>query len=159
MKAKQMGFTLIELMITVAIIGILSSVGYPSYMSHIQKAKRSEAQAALVSMATAMEQWRVENNNSYCGVSSAIPAPTCPTLAASDIFAVQVPTDGTGTKTYMLSFTTSKSSPTLTVYDQYTLTATPVTPQDTDVCHVLTLKSTGEKGANGKSPDEDNCWE
>jgi type IV pilus assembly protein PilE len=146
MKAKQMGFTLIELMITVAIIGILSSVGYPSYMSHIQKAKRSEAQAALVSMATAMEQWRVENNNNYGD-------------GTDSIFATQVPTDGTGTKTYMLSFTTSKSSPTLTVYDQYTLTATPVTPQDTDVCHVLTLKSTGEKGANGKSPDEDNCWE
>ena len=148
MKAKQMGFTLIELMITVAIIGILSSVGYPSYMSHIQKAKRSEAQAALVSMATAMEQWRVENNNSYCGVSSAIPAPTCPTLAASDIFAVQVPTDGSGTKTYDLSI------PAL-MADSYTLQATPYGTQVSDNCGNLTLTSTGVKGATLTT----GCWE
>ncbi len=98
MKAKQMGFTLIELMITVAIIGILSSVGYPSYMSHIQKAKRSEAQAALVSMATAMEQWRVENNNDYTGV----------TVGTGDtsIFTDRVPTDGSGTQSYTLSILT-----------------------------------------------------
>ena len=146
MKAKQNGFTLVELMITVAIIGILSSVGYPSYTKHIQKAKRVEAQGALVSMATAMEQWRVENNNNYGD-------------GTDSIFAVQVPTDGTGTKTYSLTFTTTVSASDSTKYDKYTLTATPVTPQDADVCHVLTLKSTGEKGANGISPDTAGCWE
>jgi type IV pilus assembly protein PilE len=148
MKAKQNGFTLIELMITVAIIGILTSVGYPSYQSHIKKAKRSEAQAALVSMATAMEQWRVENNNSYCGVSSAIPAPTCPTLAASDIFAVQVPTDG-GTKTYDLDFDTAPTQ------SYYKLKATPSGTQVGDDCGDLTLDSTGVKASSIGA----DCWE
>ncbi len=146
MEVKQMGFTLVELMIAVAIVGIFASISYPSYQSHIMKAKRSEAQAALVSMATAMEQWRVENNNNYGD-------------GTDSIFATQVPTDGIGTKTYSLTFTTTVSASDSTKYDKYTLTATPVTPQDADVCHVLTLKSTGEKVANGVSPDTANCWE
>ncbi len=137
MKAKQMGFTLIELMITVAIIGILSSVGYPSYMSHIQKAKRSEAQAALVSMATAMEQWRVENNNDYTGV----------TVGTGDtsIFTDRVPTDGSGTQSYTLSIATLTTG-------NYTLQATPVS---TDDCGTLTLDSTGVKTSSTGT----NCWE
>ena len=139
MKAKQMGFTLIELMITVAIIGILSSVGYPSYMSHIQKAKRSEAQAALVSMATAMEQWRVENNGKYLGITN-----------ASDVFATQVPTDGSGTKSYDLAF---DSTPTDSYYK---LKATPVS---TDDCGTLTLDSTGVKTPSATDVTTVNCWE
>jgi type IV pilus assembly protein PilE len=139
---KQTGFTLIELMITVAIIGILTSVGYPSYQSHIQKAKRVEAQGALVSFATAMEQWRVENNNDYkIGTDG---------TDISQIFSNQVPTDG-GTKTYTLSLVSDAAS--------YTLTATPYGTQANDICGTLTLKNTGEKGANGTSPDTANCWE
>lgn len=138
MKAKQTGFTLVELMITVAIIGILSSVGYPSYVKYIQKAKRSEAQAALVSMATAMEQWRVENNNDYSGVTVG--------TDATSIFSDQVPTDG-GTKTYTLSLVSDAGT--------YTLTATPVAPQDTDDCGTLTLNSTGVKTSSTGT----NCWE
>ncbi len=140
MKTKQKGFTLIELMIAVAIVGILTSVGYPSYQSHVRKAKRVEAQGVLVSFATAMEQWRVENNSYKVGDGTDI----------SQIFANQVPTEG-GTKTYTLSLVSDATS--------YTLTATPDGAQTSDVCGTLTLKNTGEKGANGKSPDEDNCWD
>ena len=137
---KQTGFTLVELMIAVAIVGILTSVGYPSYQKHIQKAKRSEAQAALVSFATAMEQWRVENNGKYASDG----------LTADKIFATQVPTDGSGTKTYDLAFDGTPTD------SAYTLKATPV---QTDDCGILTLKNTGEKGANGTSPDTSGCWE
>ena len=105
MKATQTGFTLIELMITVAIIGILSSIGYPSYMSHIQKSKRVEAQGALVSFATAMELWRVENNNDYTGAAVGTAA-----TGQTSIFSDQVPTDESGTKTYTLSIPTLTAS-------------------------------------------------
>src|SRR5688500_16029115 len=49
---KQTGFTLIEVMITVAIVGILSMVAYPSYLSYIQKGKRATAQAGLMELAS-----------------------------------------------------------------------------------------------------------
>lgn len=137
MNKKQNGFTLVELMITVAIVGILTSVGYPSYQKHVQKAKRSEAQAALVSFATAMEQWRVENNNSY-----EIPTGT-------SIFADQVPTDGSGTKTYSLSVTADATS--------YTLKATSV--QTDEDCGVLVLNNKGEKGSQDTLTDTAGCWE
>ncbi|MEN9596275.1 MAG: hypothetical protein RL236_709 [Pseudomonadota bacterium] len=142
MKVKQMGFTLVELMIAVAIVGIFASISYPSYQSHIMKAKRSEAQAALVSMATAMEQWRVENNNSYCGSGTDT---DCPTLSVSEIFAVQVPING-GTKTYDLSF---DAAPMKTFYKLKAI------PFFYDSCGNLTLDSTGIKASSTGT----NCWE
>ena len=132
MTQKQNGFTLIELMIVVAIIGILTSVAYPSYVKYIQKSKRSEAQVALLSMATAMEQWRVENNNDYTGV------------ATSDIAT-------SSAKNYTFSLSSDKTT--------YTLTAIPVSPQDDDDCGVLSLDSKGTKGAKKATADVADCWE
>jgi type IV pilus assembly protein PilE len=146
MKAKQNGFTLIELMITVAIIGILTSVGYPSYQNHIKKAKRSEAQAALVSMATAMEQWRVENNNDYTGVTVG--------TNATAIFTDRVPTDGSGTQSYTLSIPAVTLAAT-----SYVLKAVPFGTQVDDDCGDLTLDSTGVKGATKSGIAVVNCWE
>lgn len=148
MEAKQNGFTLIELMIAVVIVGILSSVAYPSYIKYIQKAKRSEAQSALVSMATAMEQWRVENNNSYAGVETY----SCGVTNAKGIYVNQVPSDCNGTKTYSLSISTLAAG-------NYTLTAAPVSPQTDDDCGTLTLTSTGVKGASKGGAAVANCWE
>ena len=51
------GFTLIEVMITVAIIGILSAVALPSYQSYIQKSRRSEARVVLMDAASKQEQY------------------------------------------------------------------------------------------------------
>ena len=50
------GFTLIELVIGIAIIGILASIAYPSYMNQMRQAKRTDCEAGLMQLASAMER-------------------------------------------------------------------------------------------------------
>ena len=58
----QIGFTLIELMITVAIIGILSAIAYPSYESYVRKSRRVDAKNALLDLASRQERYFSVNN-------------------------------------------------------------------------------------------------
>lgn len=60
-KGKQHGFTLIELMITVAIIGILAAIAYPSYASHIIKGNRAAAKAQMLDIANRQQQFLLAN--------------------------------------------------------------------------------------------------
>jgi len=62
MHKKQKGFTLIELMIVVAIIGILAAIAIPQFASYRQKAQDSAAKSALKNLATAQENYYAENN-------------------------------------------------------------------------------------------------
>ena len=60
-RQKDQGFTLIELMITVAILGILSAITVPSYMAYVQKSKRTDAKVELLKVAQLQESYYVQN--------------------------------------------------------------------------------------------------
>ena len=62
MVKKVEGFTLIELMIVVTIIGILAAITYPSYQNYVRKAKRVEAQTALTELVTKLQKYKILNN-------------------------------------------------------------------------------------------------
>ncbi len=65
MKAvRQSGFTLIELMITVAIVGILAAIAYPSYQQYVLSSRRAEAQSEMLKIQLGLEKWRA-NHNTY----------------------------------------------------------------------------------------------
>jgi type IV pilus assembly protein PilE len=72
---RQGGFTLIELMITVAIVGILAAVAYPSYTSHIRKGVRRSAQAQMLDIAN-REQQVLLANRVYAPYTATPPAPS-----------------------------------------------------------------------------------
>ncbi len=63
--SKSAGFSLIELMIVVAIIAILAAVAFPSYQESVKKSRRSDAQTALLGFAQAMER-HYTDNGFYC---------------------------------------------------------------------------------------------
>lgn len=60
-KNKNQGFTLMELMITVAILGILTSIAVPSYMKYVRESKRTEAKAEILRIAQLQESYYVQN--------------------------------------------------------------------------------------------------
>ncbi|VAW53484.1 Type IV pilus biogenesis protein PilE [hydrothermal vent metagenome] len=70
MKQYNKGFTLLELMIVVAVIGILAAVAYPSYVQHIRKAECADAMNSLLSLAARMEEIYM-NTNTYVGATVA----------------------------------------------------------------------------------------
>jgi len=137
-KTKSAGFTLIELMIVVAIIGIIAALAYPSYQDQIKKARRADAQGVLMSFANTMERYYTENNT-YTGAGTGTP----PDTGAPTIFETEAPLDG-DTKYYDLTIKTASAT-------AYTLCADPKGTQNGD--GGLSVDSTG----NRKHYANDDC--
>lgn len=67
---RSRGFTLIEVMIVVAIIGVLASIAYPSYQEYVRKSRRAEGRTAMMEMLQQQERYMTQNNT-YLAVSTA----------------------------------------------------------------------------------------
>ena len=129
---SEKGFSLLELMIVVAIIGLIVSIGYPSYTGYMQKTRRADGVAALNHAAMVMESCR-SDLATYVGCDARVAAQSERgnyTLAPSGITA-----------------------------SAYLLTATAVGVQAKDgKCATLTLTAQGTKGYTGTAPDVATCW-
>ena len=79
LRRRPGGFTLIELMIVVAVLGVLAMIAYPSFMDAVRKGRRSDAFAALSAVQQAQERWR-GNRSSYTSALTALPTADPPGL-------------------------------------------------------------------------------
>jgi len=140
---KCYGFTLIELMIVVAVVGILASVAYPSYLEHVRRTNRAEAKTILLEMAQLLERNFTEANR--YDLNSAGNAFVLPTTQSPK----------TGTAKYTVQFATA-----MPTQNSYTLEAVPVGAMADDDCATLTLTHTGIRGVAG-NPNFTavNCWQ
>jgi type IV pilus assembly protein PilE len=140
MQNRQLGFTLIEAMIVLAVIAILASIAFPAYQHHVRKTRRVECEGVMMTFSTMLERQYAAN--------SQYPQNTAGLASIAPSYPQSCPPDG---KTvYRLAYEGSSSK------QEFTLRATPEGTQTKDKCGVLTLRHTGEKGVSGASVRE--CW-
>jgi len=135
---KNNGFTLIELLVTIIIIGILSAVAYPSYLSHVQKTRRTEAQAKLVEIANRQEMYYLDHHVYATNLDSDLGMGANPFITENGYYSIA-------------------TSSAVSTAVGFTLTATAINAQAADSdCATLGITHEHEKiatNANGS-----NCW-
>lgn len=128
-KQQEAGFTLIELMMAVAIIGILLAIAIPNYQTYLRKTVCEDAKATLTGAANVMERFRAQNN----------------TYNGADLGAyANSPVDG-ASKHFQIAISASDAS-------SYSLTATPIVGGrmgEMAATATITLASTGQRGGTG----------
>lgn len=137
MKKVLTGFTLIEVMITVVIIGILASIAYPSYQNYVIKTNRAAAKACLTELAQFMERSYTQNM-AYNPAGFVLPANECRNVLVNRY-------------TFTLTNLNART---------FTLSAVPTTIQNDSDCGTLTLNQAGQKGAAGGTDAAvvRQCW-
>ena len=129
MRATTKGFTLIELMIVVAIVGILAAIAYPSYTEYVKRTHRADIATLLSEQSQILERWYSRN-----GVYNGNPGPTL-----------------SGGNTYYNIVPTLQAQ-------SYSLAATGKGMMLNDKCGVFTITNTGERTNPGGTATPKECW-
>ncbi|MBA4215123.1 MAG: hypothetical protein C0449_18770 [Polaromonas sp.] len=142
-RHAQRGFTLIEIMVVVAIIGILAAVAYPSYIDSVRRSARADAQSDIMQIAQTAERFFTLNNR-YDQTRVAPPAVPAPFVLPMN----QSPRSGGARYNINIAFPTPQS---------YVLQAVPAGSQVGDVCGTLAVNEAGTTtpalGTDGRA-----CW-
>ena len=132
---KQNGFSLIELLIVIAIIGILAGIAYPSYQEYIARARRADAKTVLLENAQFLERFYTQNGT-YVG--AALPV-------------TEAPKDGT-TKYYDVGFVAAQTA------TAFQIQAVPKGSQSGDKCGKLRINQSNQKSVADATLSSSACW-
>ena len=153
------GFTLMELMIVVAVASILAAISYPMYTDYVVRATRSAAKVALTDAASRQEAY-FNDRKTYSATLAGLGLPADPYYVSKD---GKQSTTSTADMVYSISVTTGTAGGIVTTY---TLTATPVNGQlkrdsgttTSNRCGTFTLDSTGVRNVTGGTLGATDCW-
>lgn len=134
---REGGFSLVEILIVLAIVALMSAVAVPLYDGHLRRARRAEARAALLQAAHHLER--------EATATGAYPAGALPAGLS----------DAAGGH-YRITRAAPESE--LDGALRFTLRATPLGAQTRDDCGTFTLSSTGERGLLGNRASVSDCW-
>lgn len=134
MRKITRGFSLMELLIVIVIVGILAAIAYPNYTRYVERAKRTEAKAALLQIATNQERFYLQNNT-----------------YTDDMTKLGFPSSGdweTDSEAYIVDITSADAS-------NFEATATyQLGGEEEEKCLTFTIDGLGER----TSDPEDDCW-
>lgn len=138
MKNKNNGFTMIEVVIVIGILGIIVAVGYPSYLGYMEKTRRIEAKTLLSEVSGELQRFQTENNT-FTDDLTELGYPSATVLSETGLYSLAV------------SNATANS---------FLLTAAPVVgkaQENDDDCGSFTVNSVGVKAVTGTAVAAD-CW-
>jgi type IV pilus assembly protein PilE len=155
-RKSQHGFTLVELMVVVVIIGIIAAVAIPAYRGSVMKSNRSSAKAALLDLAARQEKYYTQYNTyAFDSTNTTLTTLGAQLYGSGSTAALPFNIPATGPTLYQVQaagFTNSAATGTTPAY--FKITATPVNGQQNDQCGSFSIDSTGAQTVSGTG----SCW-